>query len=87
MKAIKFTALALALGSTSVLAEDCAAPQAPELPDGASATMEQLLAGQKIEVELPIFTSPLPSHGILTPLRRMGQRFIYFWYYLDDELF
>lgn len=47
MKAIKFTALALALGSTSVLAEDCAMPQAPELPDGASATMEQMLAGQK----------------------------------------
>lgn len=47
MKAIKFTALALALGSTSVLAADCDAPQAPEIPKGASATMEQMLAGQK----------------------------------------
>ncbi len=47
MKAIKYTALALALGSTSALAADCEAPAAPELPDGSTATMEQMLAGQK----------------------------------------
>jgi hypothetical protein len=47
MKVLKFTALALALGSTSVLAEDCQAPPAPELPEGASASMEQMLEGQK----------------------------------------
>jgi hypothetical protein len=34
---------------------------------------------------LPIFTSPLPGHGILTPFRRMGQRFMYLWYHLQDE--
>ncbi len=47
MKAIKYTALALALGSTPALAADCEAPAAPELPDGATSTMEQMLAGQK----------------------------------------
>ncbi|MEH6586910.1 MAG: hypothetical protein V7720_10125 [Halioglobus sp.] len=47
MKAIKFTALALALGSTSVLAADCDAPQAPELPNGATSNMEQMITGQK----------------------------------------
>ena len=49
--------------------------------------MAQLVAGKKIEVELPIFTSPLPSHGILTPFRHMGQRAMYIWYYLNDEVF
>lgn len=48
--------------------------------------MAQMVAGVKPEVNLPIFTSPLPSHGILTPFRRMGQRFMYVWYYLNDEL-
>ena len=47
MKIIKLTALALALGSTSALAADCTAPEAPAALDGASATMEQMLAGQK----------------------------------------
>ena len=47
MKAIKYTALALALGSTSALAADCEQPAQPEMPDGATATMEQMLAGQK----------------------------------------
>lgn len=49
--------------------------------------MAQLVAGKKIEVDLPIFTSPLPGHGILTPFRRMGQRAMYLWYYLNDEIF
>ena len=47
MKLIKYSALALALGSTSTIAADCTAPAAPELPDGATASMEQMLAGQK----------------------------------------
>ena len=47
MKVIKYTALAMALGSTSALAADCEAPATPELPDGATASMEQMLAGQK----------------------------------------
>jgi glycine/D-amino acid oxidase-like deaminating enzyme len=49
--------------------------------------MAQLVAGQKIEVDLPIFTSQLPSHGILTPFRRIGQRAMYVWYHLQDEVF
>jgi taurine dehydrogenase large subunit len=49
--------------------------------------MAQLVVGKKPEVNLPIFTSPLPSHGILTPFRRMGQRFMYVWYYINDEMF
>lgn len=47
MKMIKYTALALALGSASTFAADCERPAAPEMPDGASSTMEQMLEGQK----------------------------------------
>ena len=47
MQLIKYTTLVLALGSASALAGDCEAPAAPELPDGASSTMEQMLEGQK----------------------------------------
>jgi glycine/D-amino acid oxidase-like deaminating enzyme len=49
--------------------------------------LAQLVAGRKIEVDLPIFTSQLPSHGILTPFRRLGQRVMYVWYHLQDEVF
>lgn len=48
--------------------------------------LAQLVAGEGKELTLPIFTSPLPSHGILTPFRRMGQRFMYPYYYLRDEI-
>ncbi len=48
--------------------------------------MAQMVAGKGQGLDLPIFTSPLPSHGILTPFRRLGQRIMYHWYYLDDEL-
>lgn len=47
MNTIKYSALALALGSTSVLAADCEMPTAPSMPDGASSSMEQMLEGQK----------------------------------------
>lgn len=47
MKTIKFAIIGLALGSTVSLAQDCETPSMPELPDGASATMEQMLEGQK----------------------------------------
>ncbi len=47
MKAIKYFSLALAIGSTNAFAGDCVAPAAPELPDGASSSMEEMLAGQK----------------------------------------
>ena len=48
--------------------------------------LAQIVAGEKIEVDLPIFSSPLPSHGILTPFRRLGQRMMYPYYYLMDEI-
>ena len=48
--------------------------------------LAQLIAGKGQELDLPIFTSPLPSHGILTPFRRMGQRMMYPYYYLRDEV-
>ena len=48
--------------------------------------MAQMVAGKGQGLDLPIFTSQLPSHGILTPFRRLGQRIMYHWYYLDDEL-
>lgn len=49
--------------------------------------MAQMVAGKGGDLDLPIFTSQLPSHGILTPFRRIGQRFMYHWYYLNDEIF
>lgn len=48
--------------------------------------MAQMVAGQGAGLDLPIFTSPLPSHGILTPFRRLGQRFMYKYYHLRDEV-
>lgn len=48
--------------------------------------MAQMVAGKGQGLDLPIFTSPLPSHGLLTPFRRIGQRAMYRWYYLKDEL-
>ena len=47
--------------------------------------LAQMIAGKGQELDLPIFTSPLPSHGILTPFRRIGQRMMYPYYYLRDE--
>lgn len=47
MKTIKLTVLGLALGSTISLAGECVQPSAPELPDGAKAAMEDMLAGQQ----------------------------------------
>ena len=47
MKTIKSTLLALALVATPALAQDCDQPEAPTMPDGASSTMEDMLAGQK----------------------------------------
>ncbi|MGH6781598.1 MAG: NAD(P)/FAD-dependent oxidoreductase, partial [Ensifer adhaerens] len=47
--------------------------------------MAQMVAG-KGGSDLPIFTSPLPSHGLLTPFRRIGQWGMYRWYYLKDEI-
>lgn len=47
MKLIKFSALALVLGSSSTFAADCTAPPTPELPNGATSTMEQMLEGQQ----------------------------------------
>ena len=47
MKTIHVATLALALASSAGMAQDCSGPQAPELPDGATASMEDMLAGQK----------------------------------------
>jgi hypothetical protein len=46
MKLSIATAFTLALASTQSLAE-CTRPDAPVLPDGATASMEQMLEGQK----------------------------------------
>jgi taurine dehydrogenase large subunit len=48
--------------------------------------MAQMVAGKGQTLDLPIFTSALPSHGVLTPFRRIGQRAMYRWYYLQDEI-
>jgi hypothetical protein len=47
MNYIKLALISLTLGSTVSIANDCTAPQTPNLPDGATASMEQMLAGQK----------------------------------------
>jgi taurine dehydrogenase large subunit len=49
--------------------------------------MAQMVAGKGAGLDLPIFTSELPGHGILTPFRRWGQRFMYKWYWMKDEKF
>jgi taurine dehydrogenase large subunit len=48
--------------------------------------MAQLVAGKGAGLDLPIFTSQLPGHGVLTPFRRLGQWWMYQWYYLKDEI-
>jgi glycine/D-amino acid oxidase-like deaminating enzyme len=48
--------------------------------------MAQLIVGKGHTPDLPIFTSPLPSHGLLTPFRRLGQRAMYRWYHWNDEM-
>ena len=48
--------------------------------------LAQMIAGKGQGLDLPIFTSSLPHYGVLTPFRRLGQRFMYRWYYLKDEL-
>ena len=44
--AIKLLLAGLALGSAASMAEDCAAPAVPNLPNGSTATLEQMLEGQ-----------------------------------------
>ena len=41
---IKLLLVGLALGSAVSMAEDCTAPTLPTLPDGATASLEQMLA-------------------------------------------
>ena len=47
MNKLKMAVLGLALSSTVSMADDCVAPAMPGVPDGATSTMEQMLAGQK----------------------------------------
>jgi glycine/D-amino acid oxidase-like deaminating enzyme len=56
--------------------------------------LAQWIAGDGNQLELPIFTSKLPFPNIremvesqaFAPFRRFGQRFLYRWYYLKDEV-
>jgi hypothetical protein len=47
MRKLKMAVLGLALGSAVSVADDCVIPEMPTLPDGGSASMEQMLEGQK----------------------------------------
>jgi len=44
---IKLALIGLALASAASIADECTAPTLPTLPDGATASLEQMLAGQK----------------------------------------
>ncbi|MEQ9464248.1 MAG: hypothetical protein RJQ10_11355 [Haliea sp.] len=46
MKVVNSLLAVLALGSSMAMAE-CVQPEAPDLPDGASATMDEMIAGQQ----------------------------------------
>ncbi len=43
-----------------------------------------LCAGKAVPA-LPIFQSALPTEGLLTPFRRLGQQLLYLWYFTNDE--
>jgi len=47
--------------------------------------MAEKIAGKSAAHTLPIYTSSLPGH-LFAPFRRMGQRMLYQWYYLRDEV-
>lgn len=47
MNYFRLALIGLALGSAASVADDCTAPQMPGLPDGATASLEQMLEGQK----------------------------------------
>lgn len=57
--------------------------------------MARQMAGERDEVELPVLGSPLPlpiafrrfESRTFSPFRRLGQRGLYYWYYLRDEMF
>jgi glycine/D-amino acid oxidase-like deaminating enzyme len=47
--------------------------------------MAEMIAGRPFaHQDLPIFTSPLPTHPF-SPFRRIGQRMLYRWYQMRDE--
>ena len=56
--------------------------------------LAQWIAGHGSELDLPIFNSRLPFPNLFekvesetfAPFRRLGQRFLYRWYHLKDEV-
>ncbi|MNU10638.1 hypothetical protein D3C72_2579030 [compost metagenome] len=57
--------------------------------------MAERIAGKASDTGLPIFNSKLPYPNMMelvesqafAPFRRLGQRFLYRWYHLKDEVF
>jgi hypothetical protein len=47
MNYLKLAMIGLALGTANTVAAECTAPDVPDVADGATATMEQMMAGQK----------------------------------------
>lgn len=47
--------------------------------------LANLAMGKTDGMDLPIFKSPLPHFGPLTPFRRIGQRISYIWYGMKDK--
>ena len=66
MKTIRMLVLGLTLGSAVSMAEECVAPDAPQVPEGKEATLEQMLAAQKSIKEFQ--AANLSYMGCLEPM-------------------
>lgn len=47
MKPLNYLLATLLMGSSMAMAADCVQPETPALPNGASATMDEMIAGQQ----------------------------------------
>ena len=65
MKTLKFAVLGLALGSVASVADDCVAPEAPQISEGEESSLEQMLAAQKAVKEFQ--AANLAYMGCLEP--------------------
>ena len=72
MNYIKLALISLTLGSAVSIADDCTAPATPTMPDGATATMEQMLAGQKAVKEYQAANTNSPGPELTNALSQLN---------------